>query len=214
MPCVSSYPSAETSCKLIRALVVSIPIRLLWKVQIKLRQKIGLGAFLSLSVCMAMVSIIRIGGERFHGNYDFSWLFFWLSVESCIAVLVISLTAFPAIFVANASRRTGSRDPSGKPWYSSSVGRQRDRKKISSTDDFTDHHTLTQELPTYPSTAATGTRRGSAWGGRTLSQSRDDPEEEEMPLGQNAQPEGAQDVSLEKGALRNHPPTLTGPGQV
>lgn len=140
---------------------------------------------------MAIVSIIRVGGQKFHGTYDFSWRFFWLEVESCIAVSVISLTAFPAVFMSNTTRRSGPRDLKATPWYSSSMGKPRNRKKISSTDDITED-TISQELPQYPSAAATRGRSG-----RMDSVTEDDLEEK-MPLGQHAQPEGQRDPSWEK----------------
>lgn len=158
---------------------------------------------------MAIVSAIRVGGEQYRGNYDFTWLFFWLEVEACIAVSVISLTAFPAVFVSNASRRSGGRAPNAhRGYYSSSMGKPRRGKKIPSTDDSTEA-SLTSEWPTYPPTAAGGGRRT----GRTDTKVRDEAEEE-MPLGQHAQPGGQQDVRLQ-GLARGNPSTDTiGPDRV
>lgn len=183
--------------------VVSIPIRLLWRVRIKLGQKIGLGAFLSLSICMAVVSAIRVGGEQHKGNYDFSWLFFWLEVEACIAVAVVSLTAFPAVFVTRSASRpsgggVGGSGPPAKPWYPSSMGKSRTREKIRSTDDVTDRSQHSSKWPTYPSATANSTGRG-----KPSDSTLGDDGEEEIPLGQDAQPQGQQDIPLEKLTPRN-----------
>lgn len=143
---------------------------------------------------MAVVSAIRVGGERYGGNYDFSWLFFWLELEACIAVSVMSLTAFPAVFVSRASSRpSGGPDRPVQAWYSSSMGRPRNREKIRSTDDIIDK-SHTSKWPTYPPMVASGTGRGGG-GGRT---GRTDTTEEKMPPGQDAQPQGQQDMPLEQ----------------
>lgn len=203
-------------------LVVSIPMRLLWRVRIKFGQKLGLGAFLSLSICMAVVSAIRMGGERYKGNYDFSWLFFWLEVEACIAVSVVSLTAFPAVFVTRTGSRpsgggggggrSGGSGPPAKPWYSSSIGKIRNnREKIHSTDDITGISQHDSKWPTYPSAIASGTGRGGKPSDTTLGE---DGEEEEIPLGLDAQPQGQQDVQLEKLSPRNDSMDARGLDQV
>lgn len=163
---------------------------------------------------MAVVSAIRVGGERHRGNYDFSWLFFWLEVEACIAVTVISLTAFPAVFVSRTSSRPsggngGGGDQAVKPWYSSSMGKPRNREKIGSMDDITGTSDHVSKWPTYPSAVAGGTGRGE----RSDKMSGDDGEEE-MPLGQDAQPQGQQDVPLEKLSRRDHSTDTMGHDQV
>jgi hypothetical protein len=109
---------------------------------------------------MAAVSATRVSGQRYRGNYDFSWLFFWLEVEACVAVSVISLTAFPAVFTSNASRRPGSGAPKMKLYSLSSGGKLRDRNRVPSTDDITEA-SQEPELPSYPAAAATGRGRAA-----------------------------------------------------
>ena len=162
---------------------------------------------------MAVVSAIRVGGERYKGNYDFSWLFFWLQVEACIAVSVVSLTAFPAVFVTRKASRPsgggGSSGPPAKPWYSSSIGKKRNREKIGSTEDITGISQHSSKWPTYPSAIASGIGRGKP-SDTTLG----DDGEEEMPLGLDAQPQGQQDVPLEKLTPRNDSIDTRGHDQV
>ena len=181
--------------------------------RIKLDQKLGLGAFLSLSICMVVVSAIRVGGERHKGNYDFSWLFFWLEAEACIAVSVVSLTAFPAVFVTRAASRpsggAGSGGQPAKPWYSSSIGKMRKREKIHSTDDVTGISQHSSKWPTYPPAIANSTGRGGP-SDTTLGEDGED----EIPLGQDAQPQGLQDVPLEKLARSNDSTDTRGLDQV
>ena len=79
------------------SLVLIIPPWLLWKVKISLRQKIGIGSFLCLSLIMIIIAITRI--SRVHAS-DFNiWAIFLQQVEACIAVLMLSLTAVRTLYV-------------------------------------------------------------------------------------------------------------------
>ena len=83
-------------------LVVSFPIILLWKVQITMRQKLGLALFLCLSLVMVVVAVVRIAGIHLsRGNVDIVWLAFWMQQESSIAVIMVSSSAFRSFFVVN-----------------------------------------------------------------------------------------------------------------
>lgn len=84
--------------------VASLPIMLLWKVQISMHQKLGLGIMLSLSLVMAIVAIVRLAGIRLGGGeVDIVWLAFWQQQECSIAVCMLSVTAFRSFFVANST---------------------------------------------------------------------------------------------------------------
>lgn len=109
--------------------VLAIPIHLLWKVQIKMRQKLGLAAFLCLSIFMIIIAIIRISGFIYHNAFDEGWVYLWQQIEACVSVSTISLTAFRSMFVANASRR----DREISPWQKSPGTSWRRRYKKSAT---------------------------------------------------------------------------------
>ena len=86
-------------------LVITIPIRLLWNVRIKTRQKLGIGAFLCLSVVMIIVAIIKASGIRTSvDSFNLVWELFWQHVEACAAVLMVSFTAFRSIFLSNKQK--------------------------------------------------------------------------------------------------------------
>ena len=91
-----------------------IPISLLWRVQIKPHQKVGLGIFLCLSVVMIIVAITKASGLNYLGSFDNSWIYLWQQVEACAAVTIISLTAFRSVFVANGSNILHKKQAS--PW--------------------------------------------------------------------------------------------------
>ena len=113
-------------------LVASIPVILLWQVKINLRQKIGLGIMLCLSLVMAIFAIIRGAGVRLpSSNVDIVWLAFWQQQECSIAVSMISITAFRSFFVNNPVKRER------KPHYTSSYWRNRllQRKRFNSSKE-------------------------------------------------------------------------------
>lgn len=94
-----------------RSLVVSIPVLVLNKTQMKLSRKVGLGIFLCLSVVMALIALVRIGGYRIQGKIDTTWQVFWQYIEACIAIIMGSATAFRTLFVGEDSRKTAEKKP-------------------------------------------------------------------------------------------------------
>lgn len=93
----------------------------------KFKQKLGLGVFLCLSVFMIITAIVRISGLAItiqppNGKvkaFDVIWKAFWQQVEACVAVLMVSFTAFRSIFVAESSKK--NRDRAKQPCYSSHI---------------------------------------------------------------------------------------------
>ena len=87
-------------------IVLSFPIILLRDVRVGLRQKVALTLSLCLSLVMVIVAIVRIAGYRtFGGEVDIVWLAFWQQQESSIAVMVVSISAFRALFVARSMNK-------------------------------------------------------------------------------------------------------------
>ena len=65
-----------------------------------MRQKIGLGMILCLSLVMVVFALVRGGGMHLsHDVIDAVWLAFWQQNECNIAVIMFSLTAFRSFFV-------------------------------------------------------------------------------------------------------------------
>ena len=130
-------------------LIVGIPIRLLWSLRIQPRQKFILGVFLSLNLFMAITACIRVSGLRFRGTFDEVWLFIWQQIEACVAISMMSLTAFRSSFVGSESSRA-RREAAKRPWYSSAVLRNRAHRR--------NDEEAKQGLPTIPSATLTGMR--------------------------------------------------------
>lgn len=115
-------------------LIISLSFCLLWKVRIKPRQKFFLGVFLSLNIFIAIIAYVRVSGLEINATFDEIWLFVWQQIEACVAVAMLSGTAFRSVFVSSTSARAG-RDEGRTPWYSSTVEKIRSRKKQRSSDE-------------------------------------------------------------------------------
>lgn len=157
-------------------LIIAIPLRLLWSVRIKPRQKVFLGIFFSLNLFMAIIAAIRVSGLKFRGTFDEVWLYLWQQIEACIAVIMISLTAFRSVFVASESSRA-RRERAKKPWYSSTIAAIKRSKTQRGMDEE-----ATQGLPSIPSATLTGMRT-FIQGGRQVQASHEAAKElDEWPL--------------------------------
>lgn len=96
--------------------VVSIPILLLWSVQMNIRRKFGLASLLCLSIFAIITNIIRASGHKLkNGQDDVVWILFWLEMEACVVVVANSMTALRSLFAPNNSRVKNSPPDQEKP---------------------------------------------------------------------------------------------------
>ncbi|KAL8883856.1 MAG: hypothetical protein Q9192_006980 [Flavoplaca navasiana] len=82
-------------------LILFIPIKLIWKVQIKWTQKVPLVLSLCLTGIMILVTITRIAGIYFHGQIDIVWESYFLIVAAEVGVILASISTYRALFVAH-----------------------------------------------------------------------------------------------------------------
>ncbi|KAL8913491.1 MAG: hypothetical protein Q9171_001679 [Xanthocarpia ochracea] len=82
-------------------LILFIPIKLIWKVQIKWTQKVPLALSLCLTGIMILVTITRIAGIKFHGQNDIVWESYFLIVAAEVGVILASISTYRALFVAH-----------------------------------------------------------------------------------------------------------------
>jgi len=88
------------------AFLISIPVLLLYPVQIAPSRKLALGAILCLSIFMILISIIRIAaGNISNGQVDAAWAIFWTHIEAAVGVIVVSVSTFRALFVARQASK-------------------------------------------------------------------------------------------------------------
>lgn len=145
-------------------LIIAIPVRLLWAVRIKPRQKLRLGLSLCLSIFIIITAVVKISRLRdTHGTFNMAWVLFWHYAEACIAVLMVSLTAFSSLFVSqNLSPQRPNIAPS---WYAKlHLRRARRDQDLEWTD-----------LPSIPPATLTGMRT-------FIGRSSESPVEGEEPL--------------------------------
>lgn len=103
--CLMYVVSSPSHTATDRGAVLTIPILLLWNVKIRLPQKLGLAMVLCLSVVMIIFAIIRVCASEISGGViDFVWGEFWQFAEACIAVLMVSCTAFRSLFVTSSPK--------------------------------------------------------------------------------------------------------------
>lgn len=78
-----------------------------------MQQKLALGLSLCLSIIMIITAIVQISAIHAPTDtIDVTWEIFWQLMEACIAVIMVSLTAFRSLFVAHGS---GAKSPPHKP---------------------------------------------------------------------------------------------------
>lgn len=118
----------------------------------KIGQKLEIGVFLCLNGCTIIVAIIRISGVYYHGTFDKPWFLLWQQVEACVAVTMISLTAFRSIFVAGVSKLHDGGERKKKhpgPWVPSTSRAFRQRNNFASEDLELDLTSLTIPSATF-----------------------------------------------------------------
>lgn len=142
-------------------MIFSIPVCLLWSVRIQARQKLIIGIFLSLNLFITIIAAISVPGLNFHGTFDMIWLLIWQHIQACVAVIMISLTAFRSFYVSSQASRAHKK-PVNKPWYSNTVGAIRRKKALHQKDED-----YIPGLPTIPSATLTGMRTFIQGGRRT-----------------------------------------------
>ena len=124
-------------------------------------QKIGIGIFLCLSICMIAIAGVRLSDILIRGNMVSVWQYFWLEIQACVAVCMNSLVAFRYFFVDH-SKIAGR---GGADWYSSAVARHkqlRDRRaRVNAQREASDAFSLTYPCPSSDLRNDLSDRKGS-----------------------------------------------------
>ena len=114
---------------------------------------------------MIAVASVRFSGTQAHLNTAQSWDYFWIETEACVAVWMVSLSAFRSVFASDERR---ARSKKVRPWYSSTVARLRNAHKFSEGADGL------KDLPTVPSATLSGMRTYIRVWGSDLGTTQDD----------------------------------------
>ncbi|KAF2090211.1 hypothetical protein K490DRAFT_71845 [Saccharata proteae CBS 121410] len=95
------------------ALLISIPMSMLWKVRISMRRKLALAGIFSLTAITIAFSIIRVAViSSLTEQPDMSWLYMWSNIEMFAALTVVSLGSFRTLFRSQDSGRKLARHES------------------------------------------------------------------------------------------------------
>ena len=97
-------------------LILVIPVYLIYKIRVDLRQKITLSFSLCLTVFIVAVTVVRPAGLYDGNSLRVVWGAFWMFVSVDVGVALASLTAFRTLFVRRGS--AASRSPKHHfDWY-------------------------------------------------------------------------------------------------
>lgn len=55
---------------------------------------------------MIAIGIIRGATAKIYGSGDNPWSLFWVEVEACVSVMMVSMTAFRTLFVSGCSKKS------------------------------------------------------------------------------------------------------------
>ncbi|KAL8689172.1 MAG: hypothetical protein Q9218_005095 [Villophora microphyllina] len=86
---------------LVAIYVMYIPCRLIWKVRIKLAQKLALASCLCLTVVVMVCTIMRVTGLSYYTIVDATWETFWQYMSASVGLTMTSVAAFRSLFISH-----------------------------------------------------------------------------------------------------------------
>ncbi|CAG8975094.1 hypothetical protein HYALB_00008934 [Hymenoscyphus albidus] len=107
------------------ALIISMPISMLWRVRMTIKRKLQLGGIFCLVILTIVVAIVRIAivssaaGSNANKQVEVTSHFIWHHIEASVAVLVACLASFRTLFAAKERERDAEqreqRERAGRP---------------------------------------------------------------------------------------------------
>ena len=101
-------------------IVLYIPCQLIWRVKIKLGQKVALACSLCLTAVIIIFTVTRASGLVWQGKIDVIWEVYFQTIPAEVGLILVSTTAFRALFVSRAARNQHSPQKGPSPWVKSS----------------------------------------------------------------------------------------------
>ncbi|KAI4189225.1 MAG: hypothetical protein L6R41_001605 [Letrouitia leprolyta] len=86
-------------------LILYIPLQLIWQVKLRLIQKFALACSLCLTVVVIIFTVTRASGLEWHGKLDVLWEVYFQIVAAEVGLILVSVSAFRALFVARARKQ-------------------------------------------------------------------------------------------------------------
>lgn len=97
--------------------VLYIPVQLIWKVKIKRGQKLTLACSLCLTAVVVVFTITRASGLEWQGKLDVLWEVYFQIVAAEVGLILVSMTAFRALFVSRAAKHQHSPPKALSLWW-------------------------------------------------------------------------------------------------
>lgn len=104
-------------------LILVIPFHLIWRIKVRLSQKLVLASTLCFTVLTIICTITRVVGVRTSSSdssLDTVWQTYWQYITANIALTMTAATAFRAFFISRHQDRPAQRQGSNKSWLSRS----------------------------------------------------------------------------------------------
>lgn len=87
--------------------VLYIPVHLIWKVKIKLLQKVALSFSLCLTVVVIIFTVTRAIGLEWKDKLDVAWEIYFQILAAEVGLILVSMTAFRTLFVSRSPGQHG-----------------------------------------------------------------------------------------------------------
>ena len=118
----------------------------------KRQQKIFLGFFLCLSVCMIIIAIVRVWGFIINNTLNLVWGVFWHQAEAAIAIIMVSITAFRSLLGIKALKAQEKKKME-RSWFA-----HRPKLLARYFEKSTEEESEFEQLPSVPGATLTGMR--------------------------------------------------------
>ncbi|KAL9598044.1 MAG: hypothetical protein Q9219_004738 [cf. Caloplaca sp. 3 TL-2023] len=150
-------------------LILYIPIQLIWQIKLRLLQKFTLACSLCLTTVVIIFTVTRASGLEWQGKLDVLWEVYFQIVAAEIGLILVSTTAFRALYISRSTRRRPSPLLTSFSWTNSKSTlrkifdpRQWTRKNSKSLAGCQDQDAMKQgfegKLPNIPGGTMTGIR--------------------------------------------------------
>ncbi|MCJ1251588.1 hypothetical protein MMC30_008823 [Trapelia coarctata] len=106
-------------------LILCIPIRLIWQIQIRWTQKAALTFSLCLIIVIIIITVVRIPGLWAGNIVDFVWETYWQLISVEVGLTMTAITAFRAFFVSRSSEGAAQSSGGSSSVYGKSLRRFR-----------------------------------------------------------------------------------------
>ncbi|USP76826.1 uncharacterized protein yc1106_04100 [Curvularia clavata] len=118
------------------ALILAIPICVIWKIKVQWSQKVALTSSLCLTVFMMVTTVARLAGLIYNDIVDTIWEIFWTLTSGEVGVFLAAATAFRSFFVSRKQSRYTANQQAQR-FFSASFAARHNRKKRKNTLDET-----------------------------------------------------------------------------